>query len=144
MRMRSMPLPLIRNPARTRRNLASEGLGRTARLALILPDNSGGIVGRGACRLRRRGTAFCLRLAALEVFSQRRAQTPLPPQLLCALLASVHGNNIRKRREGAEEPRNDPPLNRARLRHFHTCGKDRRARSNRYFRNPPGAAVAQW
>jgi hypothetical protein len=77
--------------------------GRTARLALILPDNSGGIVGLGAGRLRRRGTAFRLRLAALEVFSQRRAQTPLPSQLLCALRASVHGNHIRKRREGSEE-----------------------------------------
>src|SRR5262249_32263878 len=73
--------------------------------------------------------------AAFEVFSQRRAQTPLPSQLLCAFVASVHGNNIRKRREASKEPRSDRALRGARLRHFHTCGKDRRARSNRYFRN---------
>jgi hypothetical protein len=61
----------------------------------------------------------------------------LPSQFLCPLLASVHGNKFRSRREGSEEPCDFSPLNRARLRHFHTCGKDRRARSNRYFRNRP-------
>src|SRR5262249_22573304 len=95
--------PLDTQPGPDTRQPRERGLGRTARLALILPDDSGGIVGRGACRLRRRGTAFRLRLAALEVFSQRRAQTPLPPQLLCALVTTAHGNNSRSRREGSEE-----------------------------------------
>src|SRR5437899_10952864 len=136
MRMRSMPLPLIRKGAR-KRGPSWRGLGRTARLALvtILAGNSGGIVRRGACRLGRSGTAFRLRLAPLEVFSQRRAQTPLSSQLLCTLVTTAHGNNIRSRREVSEGPRSDRRLNGARLRHFWPCGKDRRARFNRYFRN---------
>src|SRR5439155_16240702 len=88
------------------------GLGRTARLALltILAGNSGGIVRRGACRLGRRGTAFRLRPAPFEVFSQGCAQTPLSSQLLCTLVTIAHGNNIRSRREVSEDPRSDPPL----------------------------------
>src|SRR5439155_9969441 len=64
-----------------------------------------------------------------------RAQTPLSSQLLCTLVTTAHGNNIRSRREVSEGPRSDRRLNGARLRHFWPCGKDRRARFNRYFRN---------
>src|SRR5436309_5416714 len=136
MRMRSMPLPLIRKGAR-KRGPSWRGLGRTALLTLltVLAGHSGGIVRRGACRLGRRGTAFRLRLASLEVFSQGRAQTPLSSQLLCMLVTTAHGNNIRSRREVSEDPSSDRRLNGARLRHFWPCGKDRRARFNRHFRN---------
>ena len=108
-------------------------MGRTARLALILPGNSGGIVRLGACWLGRSGAAFRLRLAAFEVLSQRRAQTPLPSQLLCAFVTTAHRHNIRSRREVSEDPRSDPPSNGARLRHFRPCGKDRRARFHPLF-----------
>src|SRR5262249_19090597 len=97
-RMRSMPLPLLRQtPALPRRPCGNRRAAPRRHLALgpSLAANSGGIVGRGAEPAGGSRPALRLRLAALEVLPQRRAQTPLLPDLRRALGIVVHRLKIR-------------------------------------------------
>src|SRR5262249_7610509 len=74
-----------------------------------------------ACALRRLRFS---RNAALR----RRCRRSFSALLWPAFMGTILGSGERLRKSLA--------VMGARLRHFHTCGKDRRARSNRYFRNP--------
>src|SRR2546425_12214118 len=85
--------------------------GTCALARSLIPGNSGGIVrGSGMFGNRRRGRArFRLRLAALEIFPQRRREAPLAPFLLCALGAIAHAGKLTAARHHAEAPRRDWP-----------------------------------
>src|SRR5262245_15764614 len=96
-RIRSMPPPRVRRFAADAEQLQVCGKWAAPSLAgpLIL-GNSGGIVSCGGVIPGLRGRAsFGLGLAALEIFPQRSAQTPLAPRLFGGLGTIVHGARLR-------------------------------------------------
>ena len=94
--------------------------------ALLIVDNSGGIVGRTGSLAAVGGRAAPgLRLAALQIFPQRRAEPPLAPRLLHGLGTLVHGRQTYADRLPCGRPRALDLARRARLRHLRPCGKER-------------------
>ena len=132
----------MRRPAREQKARRT-GYRPLSRLRSLILGNSGGIVGLAGALAGLRGRASSgLGFAALEVFPQRRSQSPLPLRLLQRLWRLVHSRDLRSAGGEQRNPGDRPcacatlcivariaPVATA-FHHSHLCACGRRCRSS--------------